>query len=372
MSLLLTPITLGGLALPTRVVMAPMTRNRASGDGVPTRLMAEYYAQRATAGLIVAEMTHVAADGRGYMHAPGIHTDAQVEGWRRVTHAVHERGGRIVLQVAHAGRSSHPALLPDGRLPVAPSVVAFDGMKHTPAGPQPVVPPRALRRDELPRIVAAFADAARRAREAEFDGVEVHAANGYLLDQFIRSGTNRRTDDYGGSASGRVRLLREVVEAVADAWTPGRIGVRVSPYNRYNGMADADPAGTFAQVAGDLAGRGLAFLHVVEPPSDARDEPRLTPMLRRLFGGPVIANGGMGGAEAEAEAALARGEADAVSFGAPFIANPDLVARLERGAPLAAPDRATFYGGDARGYTDYPALHPSLHPPFHPPLHAAP
>ncbi len=350
-----TPTAFGALTLPSRVVMAPMTRSRAGRHGVPTALMATYYAQRASAGLIVAEMTQVSADGVGYPGTPGIHDMAQVAGWRRVTAAVHAAGGRIVLQLGHAGRVSHPTLLPGGALPVAPSAVRPAGRVHTAQGPLPFVTPRALAADELPPIVASYADAARLARLAGFDGVEIHAGNGYLLDQFLRDGSNRRTDAYGGSVEHRARLLVEVVDATVRAWTAARVGVRVTPLADFNDMHDGAPARTFGHVAERLADFGLAYLHVVEPvATSTATAPRLTPTLRRLFGGPVIANGGY--AADSAHAALVREEADAVSFGALYIANPDLARRLALGAPLAAPDRATFYGGDARGYTDYPAL----------------
>lgn len=348
------PITLGAIALPTRIVMAPMTRNRAGDDGVPTPRMATYYAQRASAGLQITEMTHVSADGRGYMHTPGIHTTAQVDGWRRVTRAVHDAGGRIVLQIAHAGRISHPSLQPGGAVPVAPSALRPAGTIFTAQGLQPFVEPRALETHELPSIVAAFANAAALARAAGFDGVELHAANGYLLDQFLRDGTNRRTDAYGGDADGRARLLLEVVDAVGEVWAPERVGVRLSPFNGYNDMRDGDPAATFVRVARRLAGRGLAYLHVVEPVASGPAEARLSPILRQHFGGPLIVNGGFD--VAAATTALRHGEADAVSFGTPFIANPDLPHRLLAGAPLAVADRATFYGGDERGYVDYPSL----------------
>jgi N-ethylmaleimide reductase len=351
---LFQPLALGAIPLPSRVVMAPMTRSRAGAGGVPTPLMAQYYAQRASAALIVAEMTHVSADGAGYVGVPGIHDIAQLAGWRAVTRAVHAAGGRIVLQLGHSGRVSHPSLQPDGATPVAPSAIRPSGTVYTATGPQPFVTPRALELHELPRIVDAFADATRLARIAGFDGVEVHAGNGYLLDQFLRDGTNRRADAYGGTAERRARLLLEVLEAVAGAWSADRVGVRVSPLSAFNDMSDRDPAGTFAQLARRLRGRGLAYLHVVEPPAGASAERRLTAALRHAFDGAVIANEGF--AAQSARDALARGEADAVSFGAPFIANPDLPCRLALGAPLAVPDRSTFYGGDARGFTDYPTL----------------
>ncbi len=352
-SVLFEPTAFGDIVLPSRVVMAPMTRSRADHDGVPTPPMATYYAQRATAGLIVSEMTYVAADGRAQAATPGLHEDAQMAAWRRVTRAVHGAGGRLVAQLAHAGRISHPSLQPDGAAPVAPSAIRPSGVAFTKDGERPFVTPRALAPDELPRIVDAFADATRRARSAGFDGVELHAANGYLIDQFLRDGTNRRTDAYGGTVPNRARLLLEVIEAVAGAWASERVGVRLSPFNPYNDIADADPARTFSGVARLIGGRRLAYLHVVEPIA-AASTGRLTPTLRREFGGQVIVNGGFG--RAEADDAL-RTEADAVSFGAPFIANPDLPRRLALGLPLRQPDAATFYGGGERGYIDYVPFH---------------
>ncbi|MBL8142997.1 MAG: alkene reductase [Acidobacteria bacterium] len=352
---LASPVTLGALALPHRVLMAPMTRNRATPDGLATGLMATYYAQRASAGLVIAEMTYVSPDGKSYLNTPGISNEAEAAAWQRVAAAVHAAGGRIVLQIAHGGRASHPSLLPDRRLPVAPSAIAPAGVTFTAAGPQPFVTPRALASDELPAIVAAFARAARLARAAGFDGVELHAANGYLLDQFLRDGANQRTDAYGGSASNRARLLTEVVDAVAGAIGADRVGVRVSPFNPFNSMSDSDPANTFATVASALQPYGLAYLHVLEPVNtDATGGTRLTPRLKDLFRGAIIANGGY--TADTAELLLAGGEADAVAFGTPFLANPDLPARLANGDALNVPDANTFYMGGERGYTDYPSL----------------
>lgn len=348
---LFTPTRLGRIDFGSRVVMAPMTRNRANPDGTATASMATYYAQRASAGLIVAEMTWASPDGIGYPNTPGIATDAHVDAWRRVTRAVHAAGGRIVLQIAHAGRISHPSLQPDGRTPVSASAVRPDGQVFTPTGPQDFVTPRALEVPEIEAVVRSFGDATARARAAGFDGVELHGANGYLLDQFLRSGANRRTDAYGGSAAARGRLLVEAATAAASAWDPARVGVRLSPFSPFNSMSDADPRATFPAVAARLGELGLAFLHVIE--GEAGDE-RLTPALRAAFGGPIIAN--LGYDRASAERALMRGEADAVSFGAPYVANPDLAERLRTGAPLNEPDRATFYGGGDAGYVDYPML----------------
>ncbi len=348
---LFTPIQIGPLALPNRVVMAPMTRNRAGAGNVPGALAADYYRQRASAGLIVTEATQVSPQGVGYPGTPGIHDDLQVAGWRRVTDAVHGAGGRIFLQLWHVGRISHPSLQPDGALPVAPSAIAAAGDAFTASGPQPFVTPRALETAEIPGVVAEFENGARRARAAGFDGVEIHGANGYLIDQFLRDGTNHRSDRYGGNLKNRARFLLEVTEAVAHVWGPGRVGVRLSPQSPFNDMQDSDPRATFGHAALALARLGLAYLHVVEP---AGTLPPLVPDLKEAFCGPLMVNGGY--TRALAVAILARGEADLVSFGASFLANPDLPLRFAYDAPLNPPDPATFYGGDARGYTDYPAL----------------
>lgn len=345
-------MALGPYLLTNRVVMAAMTRRRAGANGVPTPLMATYYAQRASAGLIVTEATYVAPQGGGAVHSPGIHTDEQAAAWRLVTDAVHARGGRIFLQLWHAGRVSHPAFQPDGGPPWAPSAVPLTGEIVTPDGKRPFVTPRALDASAIAATVNQFADAARRARAAAFDGVEIHAAQGYLIDQFLRDGTNRRTDAYGGSAEGRTRFLLEVVRAVADVWGPERVGVQLSPTSLLNEMSDSDPVATFVHAAGALRRIGLAYLHVFEPVDPPPGEPPVTPHLRSRFPGPFIANGGY--TQAGAEAAIASGAADLVSFGRPFIANPDLPARFAAGTPLAVPDRTTFYDGDGRGYTDYP------------------
>lgn len=349
---LLSPVRVGPYGLRNRVVMAPMTRNRASSGNVPTPLNAQYYAQRASAGLIITEATQVCAQGVGYPDTPGIHTEEQVAGWRLVTDAVHQRGGRILLQLWHVGRISHPFYQPGGAVPVAPSPVRPKGEIYTPDGMKPFVTPRALEASEIPGIVRQFAGGARRALDAGFDGVEIHAANGYLIDQFLRDGTNRRTDRYGGSIENRTRFLLEVTEAVCAVWGADRVGVRLSPVNPFNDMADSDPARAFAYAARRLNEFGLAYLHVVEQVSLEAPEPRVTPVLRAAFRGPVIANGGYD--RDLAEAALARGTADLVSFAKLFLANPDLPERFAEGASLNVPDAKTFYGGDERGYTDYP------------------
>ena len=353
---LFSPFRLADLALPNRIVLAPMTRNRAGPGGVPGPLNALYYRQRAGAGLLVSEGTQVSPQGVGYPNTPGIHSDAQVAGWRLVTDAVHAEGGRIFAQLWHVGRISHPSLQPGGALPVAPSAIAADGAVFTGAGLEPFVTPRALETEEMPAVVQQFAEGARRAREAGFDGVEVHGANGYLIDQFLRDGTNRRTDRYGGPVENRVRLLLEVSDAVADVWGAGRVGVRLSPHADFNSMRDSSPAVTFLHATRALAKRGIGYIHLIEPADAAalNGNPRLAPLVRGFYDGALILNGGY--SRASGQAAIAAGTSDLVSFGATFLANPDLPARFRAGAPLNQPDRATFYGGDARGYTDYPAL----------------
>lgn len=350
---LFTPVAVGSLKLAHRAVMAPMTRNRAGEGQVPTPLMAEYYAQRASAALIITEATQFSLQGYGYPNTPGIHTDAQVEGWRRVTDAVHARGGHIYLQMWHVGRISHPVMQPDGALPVAPSAIAATGTLYTSEGPKSFVTPRALELSELPGIVQGFAEGARRAKEAGFDGVEVHGANGYLLDQFLRDGSNQRTDAYGGTVEKRARLLLEATEAVVGVLGADRVGVRLSPSNPFNSMSDSDPERTFGYAAGQLDRLGLAYLHVMAPVVDPTT-PRMLALMRERFRGPLMVNGGH--SLQSANAVLKDRLADLVSFGVPFLANPDLPTRLLKGAALNPPDQATFYGGDARGYTDYPAL----------------
>ena len=352
---LFTPFQLGPYELRNRLVMAPMTRSRAGEGNAVTELTVAYYAQRASAGLIVTEGTQVSPQGVGYTHTPGIHTAEQAAAWRKVTDAVHAEEGRIFAQLWHVGRVSHPSFH-GGELPVAPSAIGFAGQGFTYEGMQPYVAPRALETDEVAGVVEQFAHAARRAYDAGFDGVELHGANGYLIDQFLRDGSNQRTDRYGGSLNNRVRFLTEVTRAVVDVWGGDRVGVRLSPRNPLNGMSDSDPVATFAHAAGALNPFGLAYLHVLEAVSGPMAQPgvRVTPALRAAFRGPLIANGGY--TAETGNAAIASGEADLVAYGAAFLANPDLPNRFRQGAPLNPPDRATFYGGDARGYTDYPTL----------------
>jgi N-ethylmaleimide reductase len=349
---LLTPVQLGPYTLRNRMVMAPMTRNRAVEGNVPSDSAVTYYAQRASAGLIVTEGTQVSHQGVGYPGTPGIHEADQVAGWRRVTDAVHERGGRIFAQLWHVGRISHPLLQPGGGLPVAPSALAAEGQTFTVEGPKSFGVPRALETDEIAGVVEQFAHGARQALESGFDGVELHGANGYLIDQFLRDGTNRRTDAYGGPVENRVRFLLEVTEAVAGIWGADRVGVRLSPTGSFNSMSDSDPVATFSHATRELDRFGLAYLHAVEPLAPRAETP-VAPLLRPLFHGPFILNGGYD--RETGNAALAAGEADLISFGVLFLANPDLPERFAAGAPLNPPDRATFYQGGERGYIDYPA-----------------
>jgi len=350
---LFDPIAIGSLQLPNRIVMAPMTRNRAGAGDVPTELNALYYAQRASAGLIISEGTQVSPEGKGYPGTPGIHTPEQEEGWRRVTSAVHARGGRIFAQLWHVGRISHPSLQPENGLPVAPSALRPQGEAITPSGPAPCVTPRALELAEIGRIVGDFGRAAERAKRAGFDGAELHGANGYLLDQFLRDSTNLRGDRYGGSVQNRARLLLDCVEAVAAVFGAGKVGVKLSPLNPFNDIWDSNPRRTFGHAVEELGRRGLAYLHLTRGGDDGHFD---WSALRRAFDGPVILNGGYD--LAAAELALAEEAADLIAFGQAYLSNPDLVERLRGGAALNAADRQTFYGGDARGYTDYPVLSP--------------
>jgi N-ethylmaleimide reductase len=355
---LFSPLRLGPLALPNRIVMAPMTRNRAGPGDAPTALNATYYAQRAGAGLIVAEAAQVSPQGLGYPHTPGIYSDEQIAGWKLVTDTVHAAGGRIFLQLWHVGRISHPSLQPGGALPVAPSAIAPAGQAWTLDGMKPYVTPRALETAEIPEIVAQYRQAAANAKAAGFDGVEVHAAHGYLLDQFLRDKTNHRTDKYGGSAENRARLVVEVMEAVAGVWGGDRTGVHLSPTNlAFNDISDSDPAQTFSTAVRALDRLGLAYLHLVEPgPADpVGPGPRLNAaFFRPLWRSTLVVNKAYD--LDRANAMLRSGAADLVSFATLFIANPDLPKRFRRGAPFNPPERKTYYGGGAGGYTDYPAL----------------
>ncbi|WP_216900088.1 alkene reductase [Synechococcus sp. CCY 9618] len=349
---LFTPLTLGELELPNRVLMAPLTRCRAEPDHVPGALMAAYYRQRTGAGLLIAEATMVMEGHSAFWKEPGIHSPAQVEGWKLTTEAVHGAGGRIVLQLWHGGRACHP-LLNDGRQPVAPSPIAITGDDvHTPEGKKPYVVPRELADEELPGIVAGFRSAARNAMAAGFDGVEVHGANGYLLDSFLRDGSNRRGGPYGGPIANRARLLLEVLGAVRQE--ADLVGLRISPLNSYNAMEDSDPIGLATWLAERLEGTGLAYLHVMRGDFLGRQQGDLLTPIRARFTGVLVAN--MGYTAAEADAAISAGDLDAVAFGNAFLANPDLPERIRRGAPLQEPDPATYYSAGPAGYTDYPFL----------------
>lgn len=348
---------MGDLTLPNRIVMAPMTRNRAGDADVPVLLTVTYYVQRASAGMIITEGSQVSPQGVGYVHTPGIYSEAQVAGWKKVTEAVHRNGGRIFIQLWHVGRVSHPDFL-GGDLPVAPSALPVEGFVHTPGGKKPIPVPRALKTDEVPDIVRQFRQAAENARAAGFDGVEIHGANGYLLDQFLRRGSNKRTDVYGGNLENRARLPLEVTKAVIEVWGRDRVGYRISPHNNANSMSDANPLETFSYFTRELNKTGLGYLHLIEPIGDRAGfvppEARLGPTLRRIFERTFILNGGYG--LQSGNEAIIRGEADLIAFGVPFLANPDLPERFRQNEPLNEPDMATFYVGGAKGYTDYPAL----------------
>ena len=349
MNLLLEPARLGDLPLKNRVVMAPLTRARALPSRIPNDLMALYYSQRANAGLILTEATVVSPQGIGYADTPGIWSPEQVEGWKKTTAAVHAKGGLIFLQLWHVGRVSHPMFL-NGELPVAPSAIAPRGFVSLVRPKTRFVVPRALERAEIPGIVESFRKGAENAKLAGFDGVEVHGANGYLLDQFLQSSTNRRTDDYGGPVENRARLLLEATDAAVSVWGPDRVGVHLAPRADAHDMGDEDLKGTFGYVAGELGKRKLAFLFL----RDGQGEGYLTPYLKERFGGTVIANQGL--TPELAEALVREKKADLVSFGTLYISNPDLVERIRAGGPFSQPDTATMYAGGAAGYSDYPAL----------------
>lgn len=360
---LLSPVDAGSTTLPNRVFMAPLTRSRAGQPGdVPTAMNAEYYAQRAGAGLIISEATQISRQGQGYAWTPGIHSDEQEAGWRLVTDAVHARRGRMAAQLWHVGRISHPLIQPDGADPVAPSAIVAEGAKcfvvqpdGTPAN-IPTAMPRALEASEIPGIAGDYVQAAKRADRAGFDMVEIHAANGYLLQQFLATNSNARTDQYGGSLENRARIILEVVDAVVAELGAGRVGVRLSPHFAAHGIADEDAEDSALYLAREFSKRGIAYLHIAEP--DWAGGPKLPDdfrsALRKQFQGLLVFCGGY--SAATADALIRDGGGDAVAFGRPYIANPDLVERFRLGAELNEPDPSTFYGGGERGYTDYPAL----------------
>ncbi|GAA2325524.1 alkene reductase [Streptomyces kunmingensis] len=357
---LFDPVRLGALSLSNRIVMPPLTRSRALPDGRPGPFAAEYYVQRASAGLIVTEGTAISPEAIGNPDIPGLWTDAQVQAWKPVTDAVHDAGSAIVTQLWHTGRASHPSLQPGGKDPVGPSPIGIDGWTFARDGRTPHVTPRALETEEIPAIVAQYGTAARNAAAAGFDGVELHAANGYLIDQFLQDSANRRTDRYGGSVENRARLLLEALDALIDAVGADRVGVRLSPSSTFQDMHDSDPVALFTYVLDALAQRDLAYLHLVEPgivgddsetgrrPADSID----SAWVRKRYPGRLIAAGGYD--RERALRAVESGTVDAVAFGRAFIANPDLPTRLAQGAELNEADRSTFYGGDERGYVDYP------------------
>lgn len=346
-------LTLGDLELPNRIIMSPLTRSRAGTNRIPNDMMVEYYTQRAGAGLIISEATAVTPMGVGYADTPGIWSDEQVAGWKKITQAVHDAGGRIFLQLWHVGRISDPLFL-DGALPVAPSAIKPAGHVSLVRPMKDYVTPRALETDEIADIVESFRKGAENAKKAGFDGVEIHGANGYLLDQFLQDSTNKRTDRYGGSIENRARLMLEVTDAAISVWGPKRVGMHLALRMDSHDMGDSDPRATFGYVAQELGKRGIAFICARESQGDGR----IGPSIKKDFGGPFIANQGLD--QRAAQALLDSGDADAVAFGVLFIANPDLPERFAQGAPLNAPDPSTFYAGGSKGYIDYPALEDGL------------
>jgi N-ethylmaleimide reductase len=352
---LFTPVTVGDLTLPNRIAMAPLTRNRAiDPNTVPSPLAPLYYRQRASAGLLITEASQISQQGQGYIWTPGCFSDAQTAAWRRVTDAVHEENGHVFLQMWHVGRISHTSLQPNGGQPVAPSAIPAKTKTFIASGFADVSAPRALETSEIAGIVADYAHAAAQTRRAGFDGVELHGANGYLIDQFLRDSTNKRADQYGGGIDNRLRFALEAVDAVLKVWPATRVGFRMAPVSPANDISDSDPQKLFGALTEALAKRNLAYIHVVEGATqgDRNIAPFDFAALRKAFSGAYIANNGYD--RAMAIAAIRENRADMIAFGRAFISNPDLVARLKAGAPLSEGDRATFYGGDAHGYTDYP------------------
>ncbi|GAB1542267.1 alkene reductase [Scytonema sp. NUACC21] len=357
---LLSPFKLGSLKLPNRMLLAPMTRCRAGVGNIIEQISTVYYGQRASAGLIITEATQISPQGAGYPNVPGIHTLQQVNSWKQVTKAVHAKGGHIFLQLWHAGRASHPLLQPDRELPIGPSAIKAEGTVVTPEGEKPFPTPRALKMEEIPEIVEQFRQGAKNALTAEFDGVEIHSANGYLLDQFLQDNSNQRTDKYGGSVENRARLLLQVTEAVVSVWGPNRVGVRLSPSSTYKDMHDSNPINTFGYVVDALNRFDLAYLHIIEPrikgneTTDDEGQGLGVRYFRPIFKGSLIAAGGY--TRETGEAILAEGLADLVAYGRLFLANPDLPKRFALNTPLNKYDRSTFYTSGERGYIDYPTL----------------
>jgi 2,4-dienoyl-CoA reductase-like NADH-dependent reductase (Old Yellow Enzyme family) len=350
---LFDPIELGDIYAKNRIIMAPLTRSRAGETRVPNDLMAQYYAQRAGAGLIISEATAISPEGYGWYGAPGIYSEAHIEGWKKTTEAVHAQKGKMVLQLWHMGRVSHPDFL-GGELPVAPSAIAAEGEANTPTGKKPYVTPRALSIEGIRAIVEDYARAAGQAIQAGFDGVEIHAANGYLLDQFIRDGANKRTDTYGGSSENRIRIVREVIEAIGFKIGQRKVGIRISPNISYNGMSDSDPLTTYSVLADALNRYDLAYVHVREtlPPRGVEPSLWVTSKIRAIYKGNLLVNGSYD--LERAQSTVRGGDADAVVFGIPFIANPDLVERFRTHAPLNPVRQDTLYAGGPEGYVDYP------------------
>lgn len=350
MSKLFTPVQIGRYSLQNRLVMAPMTRSRADDAGVPSELVSLYYGQRAGAGLIISEGVFPSAMGKGYVRTPGVETDAQVAAWRNVAEAVHSKGGRIFMQLMHCGRISHPSLLPEGRIPVAPSAIKPEGQTWTTEGLQDFVTPHALTPSEISEVINEYRMAARKALEAGFDGVELHAASGYLPEQFLSSGSNHRDDQYGGSVENRARFILEALKALIDEAGADRVGIKISPEMNFNSITDANPQETYGYLVKQLVGLNLAYLHVAlfGTPVDYHA------LLRPIFDGPYLIGGGLD--KTKAEALLDNHSADAVVFGGAFLANPDLPEKFRLGAALNVPDKNTFYSPGAQGYTDYPFM----------------
>tara|TARA_R100001369_G_C3308055_1_gene166856 strand:+ start:276 stop:1385 length:1110 start_codon:yes stop_codon:yes gene_type:complete len=360
-SSLFQPTKLGNLELPNRVLMAPLTRNRSQDDGTPVEMAQTYYGQRASAGLIFTEATQVSAMGKGYIKTPGIYTQSHIDGWKKIVDSVHADGGRIFVQLWHVGRISHTSLLPDGRAPVSSTDKAAEAMTYTHNGFEPTSKPDALTIEGIRETIADFVTAAKAAKDAGFDGIEVHAANGYLLEQFLMDGVNDRTDIYGGSPENRLRILNEILDGVSAVWPTNRIGVRLSPLGQFNDVSDSDPETHFGYFIDELNKRGLGYLHMVEQAPGAETDPEQTDIMKRLrtkWTGFYIVNGGYHGDSAAQ--AVAGGHADAVAFGRAFIANPDLPKRLHLHASLNEGDGDTYYGGTEKGYIDYPYLDGSV------------
>ena len=351
--MLFTPLPIGSLTIPNRIILAPLTRTRADAGHMPNDLMAEYYSQRASGGLLITECTMVAPNTSAFINEPGIYNDAQIAAWKKVTAAVHAKGGRIFMQIWHAGRAAHPDMN-DGAPTVSSSATAIDGEANTPKGKVPQAVPHALKTEEIPAIVAAYAQGAKNAIAAGFDGVEVHGANGYLIDQFLRDTPNQRTDGYGGSLDNRARFLMEVLTAVTAAIGADKVGLRLSPLNSYNSMKDSDPLALIGFLADKLNAFKLAYLHVMRADFFGVQKADVMTVAREKYKGVLVGN--MGYTPDEAEAAVAAGKLDAVAFGTAFLANPDLPARIKTKAVLNAPDSSTFYTPGAKGYTDYPAM----------------